>query len=81
MRALAVPREMQIAHQEYSTSYAYAGSFRPFVALACQLCHTGFSTGPYTFQVKKNVGLVVLEHLSYELRVHVLDIDLLEIFV
>ena len=31
--------------------------------------------------MKKNVGLVVLEHLSYELRVHVLDVDLLEVLV
>lgn len=34
-----------------------------------------------TFKVEQNVGLVVLEHLGNELRVHVLDVDLLEILV
>ena len=30
-----------------------------------------------TFQVKENIGLVVLEHLGHELNVHVLDVDFL----
>jgi hypothetical protein len=35
----------------------------------------------HTFEVEENVGLVVLEHLSHQLRVHVLDVDLLQILV
>ena len=31
-----------------------------------------------TLQVKKDVRLVVLEHLGHQLDVHVLDVDLLE---
>jgi hypothetical protein len=34
-----------------------------------------------TFQVEKNVGLVVLEHLRHELCVHVLNVDLLQVLV
>lgn len=34
-----------------------------------------------TFQVEKNVRLVVLEHLSHKLGIHVLDVDLLQILV
>ena len=34
-----------------------------------------------TFKVEEDVGLVVFEHLSYELRVHVLDVDFLQILV
>jgi len=30
-----------------------------------------------TFQVEKHIRPVILEHLSYELDVHVLDVDLL----
>ena len=31
----------------------------------------------HTFQVEQDVGLVILEHLSDELYIHVLDVDLL----
>jgi hypothetical protein len=31
--------------------------------------------------VEKDIGLVVLEHLSHELCIHVLDVDLLEVLV
>lgn len=31
--------------------------------------------------MKKNVGLVILEHLSNKLNVHILDIDLLRIYI
>jgi hypothetical protein len=34
-----------------------------------------------TFEMEENIGLVVLEHLSHQLRVHVLDVDLLQILV
>lgn len=32
----------------------------------------------HTFEMKKDIGLIILEHLSYQLDVHVLDIDLLD---
>lgn len=30
-----------------------------------------------TFEVEEDIGLVVLEHLGYQLNIHILDIDLL----
>ena len=38
---------------------------------------TGY-TGPHTFEMKQHVRLVILEHLSHKLDVHVLYVDLLE---
>lgn len=67
----------------YYISIIHAGSFRPFVAVSyCQpSCSAHVWAGPCTFKVEKDIGLIVLEHLSDEFRVHVLDVDLLEVLV
>ena len=31
----------------------------------------------YTFQMEKDIGLIILEHLCHQFDIHVLDIDLL----
>lgn len=35
----------------------------------------------HTFEVKQDIGLIVLEHLRNKLRVHILDVDLLEVLI
>lgn len=58
-----------------------AGSFKPFVAVICQCLFGNAIVKRPTFEVKENVGLVILEHLSDQLRVHVVDVDLLKILI
>lgn len=35
----------------------------------------------HTFKVEEDIGLIVLEHLCHKLRIHVLDVDLLQVLV
>jgi hypothetical protein len=37
--------------------------------------------GKRTFKMKENIRLVVLEHLAHELRVHVGEVDFLQVLV
>jgi hypothetical protein len=63
--------------------WAHAGSFKLSVAMEIyQVSHRRLSRrGIYqyvgTFKVEQNIRLIVLEHLSDQLNIHVLNIDIL----
>ena len=50
--------------------------FEILSCLHCQFAH-GLFWKRFTFKMKQNIRLVVLEHLSNKLNIHVLNIDLL----
>lgn len=57
--------------------FVYEGSLRLSVAASSIRVAQLLVVKIPTFEMEQHVGLVVLEHLSYELHVHVLDVDLL----
>jgi hypothetical protein len=66
----------------HQSTNAYAGSFKPFVAEAVSRYYSIIDLDAmHTFEMEEDVGLIILEHLSYKLRVHVLDVDFLEVLV
>lgn len=69
-RAVSKPRKRSGRLLQIVRGYRHLVSVK--IPETCALINKGL-----TFQVKEDIGLVVLEHLSDKLHIHVLDVDVL----
>lgn len=76
--ALETFQRASLHHLEISSLIALGGLFE-VLGCYCILAHINSTRSfNHTFKMEKNIRLVVLEHLSHQLDVHVLDVDLLD---